>query len=119
MKIQTALIACVFAVTPAYAQTTVQPGKPIPVKPQTGVPYTNPDGSRPRAQTNPDGSEIRTIRVPAYVLYRPPNGYIAHPHRYNLPFPPYGHVWERYYNDAVLINLRADKIVQVRSRWFG
>ncbi len=125
MKIIAAIACIALATTPAVAQRTVQPGHPIPVVPQTGrllegKPLLNPDGTTPRPLTNPNGTPPRTIHVYPFVTpyYGTVGKIIVHPARFNLPYPPYGYVWQRIYNDAALTDLRYGSIVELRTGWF-
>lgn len=124
MKIIIALIAYLLAVSPVFAQTppVVQPGRPIPVRPQVGVPLTNPDGSRPRSIGRPNVFNDRNYKLPViapfFIFQGPQVGYIVRPQMYGLPFAPAGYIWKRYYSNALLIDLRTNDIVQVRQRWF-
>ncbi len=115
--------AMVMAVLGAVSSAQAQTGFPIrdatgrppavaqPVPPPA-VPVPRPDRPRP-------GYPPRWY-PPVTVIYGAvPDQFIPWPFQFNLPNPPYGTVWIRSNNDAVLFDRINRTILQVRSRWFG
>jgi Ni/Co efflux regulator RcnB len=62
----------------------------------------------------------RTFRpgVSIGVSYYSPNYYIADPYRYRLPGAGYGLRWVRHYDDALLVDVRRGRVVDVIRNFY-